>query len=537
MVNQESYWHRYGVYILFIIAVLPVLCLRDFTPANELRYVSIAHDALRDGNIFTFTNQGSYYSDKPPLYLWIVMGAYRLCGVDCMWLVGLFSLIPALFITEISIRLCGKALPVKMRPAARVMLLTSTLFLSMTFTLRMDMLMTLWILLAVRSMLNIYRNHGNLRAQQWLVGIYVFLALFTKGPMGVIIPLVGLIGFLITTGRIAQFGRYWGWRCWVPLIVLSLLWWGAAWLEGGNEYINALLFHQTVDRAVNAFHHKRPFYYYLINIWWCLAPWSLWVIAMLFRRIFGMRGVGSYSDTEDMYMSLFFLTFIILSCLSGKLPVYLLPIMPFAVIGAFMASQERSRGWERFLIALPGTALGLAGIAMAVGIWLPKIYQQLPTMIPLFSQICVALAGISLAIGMVAMFAKMYGNRKSLCGGVQSIGFAMMATLFFAGLAIPDFNYLVGLREVSERAKALDKEYNADKIYTMNISRAENIDVIMERPVTSTKNIDELKDKLEADKTAIVICPSKREIPDGIRYDVTLLETVHNKSIYYISPQ
>jgi len=45
-------------YILYLVAVLPVFIFRDFTPDNELRYLSIADEALRNGSVFTFTNHG-----------------------------------------------------------------------------------------------------------------------------------------------------------------------------------------------------------------------------------------------------------------------------------------------------------------------------------------------------------------------------------------------------------------------------------------------------------------------------------------------
>ena len=44
--------------LLYLAALLPVMILRDFTPSNELRYLSIADEAIANGNLFTFSNQG-----------------------------------------------------------------------------------------------------------------------------------------------------------------------------------------------------------------------------------------------------------------------------------------------------------------------------------------------------------------------------------------------------------------------------------------------------------------------------------------------
>lgn len=151
--KQSNPGYLPGLLCFVFIALLPVIIFRDFTPANELRYVSIASDALRDGHIFTFTNQGSFYADKPPLYLWILMGAYALCGVDCMWLVALFSLMPGLIICVLMDKMFGNDLTREKRLPAAMMTVTSVLYLSMMFTLRMDMLMTLWIVAATYCMI------------------------------------------------------------------------------------------------------------------------------------------------------------------------------------------------------------------------------------------------------------------------------------------------------------------------------------------------------------------------------------------------
>lgn len=78
------------------VLMLPLLVWRDFTPDNELRYLSIADEALRNGSLFAFSNHGVPYADKPPLYLWLLMACRWLCGGWKMWAVGLLSLIPTL---------------------------------------------------------------------------------------------------------------------------------------------------------------------------------------------------------------------------------------------------------------------------------------------------------------------------------------------------------------------------------------------------------------------------------------------------------
>ena len=56
------------LYLAVWVAFLPLLLLRDFSPGNELRYFSLAEDALREKTFFTFDLNGVAYADKPPLF-------------------------------------------------------------------------------------------------------------------------------------------------------------------------------------------------------------------------------------------------------------------------------------------------------------------------------------------------------------------------------------------------------------------------------------------------------------------------------------
>lgn len=111
--------------------------------------------------------------------------------------------------------------------------------------------------------------------------LLLFLALFTKGPLGIIIPLAGITLFLAMKRELRRWTEFFGFKTWAVVGGLSALWFFAVYLEGGADYLNNLLFHQTVDRAVNAFHHKRPLWYYCVAALYSLAPWTLLVISVI----------------------------------------------------------------------------------------------------------------------------------------------------------------------------------------------------------------------------------------------------------------
>lgn len=91
--------------------------------------------------------------------------------------------------------------------------------------LRMDMLMTFFIVLSLYTFFRMYKGIAAPR-ERWLLPVYIFMALFTKGPYGVMIPLASIAAFLAWKRELRMFGRYFGWRQLGILVLLCAIWWG-----------------------------------------------------------------------------------------------------------------------------------------------------------------------------------------------------------------------------------------------------------------------------------------------------------------------
>ena len=150
------------IYLVWFIALLPTMLLRDFTLMNELRYLSIVDEALRNGNIFTFTNQGVIYTDKPPLYFWLMMLGKALLGGHRMWFLSLLSFIPALVTLITMTKWIRKENGVNER-FPLLMLMTGGFFLVFTVYIRMDMLMVMFITLSLYTFYKIYKQEHRKR--------------------------------------------------------------------------------------------------------------------------------------------------------------------------------------------------------------------------------------------------------------------------------------------------------------------------------------------------------------------------------------
>ena len=208
-----------NIYLFVLLSILPAILFRDFTPSSELRYLSIADEAIREGHIFAFTNHGMPFTDKPPLYLWLIMIAKLIFGNYYMVVLSLFSVVPALVTSKTIGNWAEEEYGRVKGRLAEWMFFGNALVVVVMLTIRMDMIMVMFIVLAMRSFFKTFQGRGNIKRNMWLFPIYIFLATFTKGALGLIIPLAITVTFLIIKKRYNDIIRFWGLRTWATLIV------------------------------------------------------------------------------------------------------------------------------------------------------------------------------------------------------------------------------------------------------------------------------------------------------------------------------
>lgn len=472
--------------LIAIVAFLPIMILRDASVSNELRYLSIADEALRNGDIFTFTNNGEPYADKPPLYLWIVMLGKLIFGQHHMWFITLFSLIPALVTMRIMRNWLLTSCPLAdkgWRLTSQLMLLTCGLFLGLNVFARMDTLMTMFIVLALHTFFKMFQGKGNFKKQSLLFGLYTFLAIFTKGPVGILMPLLCPLVFLVYKREARTFFHYWNWRMAGLLVLLCGAWFLGVYLEDhGTSYLSNLLFHQTAGRAVDAFHHKKPFYFYLIQIWPNLAPYSLFIVGTL---VAGMLKHRLTTDTEHFWNASIWTTFIMLSLVSGKLGVYLAPIVPFFVfITVALMRKFPWNGWLAASLAIPALVYVLALPALVI----VANFTGLDYLGQVFFYIA---AGIFSVAG-IFIFYYLF-KQRSIRKAINTMGFSILLAAFAGGFSVPAINPYIGYRDVCQRAVELSEEKGLEHFHSLYLRRSENTDVFLGEKI---RQLDDRQDPI-----------------------------------------
>lgn len=494
-----------AVFLFTIICLIPEMLMRDFTPSNELRYLSIADEALAGGNFFAFFNHGAAYADKPPLYLWIVMLCKTLTGGHSVFALTLFSILPAFVIVWLMDRWVMSKASVSDRMAMAMMLLTCVMFLGTAVVIRMDMLMCMFIALALFTFWRMYelRIDGEpeggdavvYKKCSWLLPVWIFMALFTKGPVGLLVPPVSIAVFLIVKRKWRDIGNYLGLKTWGVIAALCAIWFTCVFFDGGMEYLDNLLFKQTMGRAVKAFTHSRPFWFYAVAILWCIAPYTFILVGSLVESVWPsgknkaeIPAESVRSDLEIFFLCIIGSTFVMLSSFSSKLPVYLVPMFPFVVyLFPLVSSRKGTRRWLVWAIAVPAAIMSLAALVsmlvlagiVNVNALVPELYEY-NFAFSGATKIAAALLFIGNLLALWFLFRRRQWNLP-----VFMMGASLLLMIYAASGVLVKANPYMGYREVCQDVP------EGTEVVTLFVHRPENMDVYLGRQIVDyEKNAD-----------------------------------------------
>ena len=375
--ERQAFWL---LLLLGLIILGAGMGLRDPWPADEPRFALVAKQMVESGQwLFPFRG-GEIYPDKPPLFMWAIALFYQLtgsmriafllpnllAGLGCLALV--FDLARRLWNPQTAFR-------------AGLLLLFTVQFTVQAKLAQIDALVTFTITLGLYGFMRFVLCGGEWR--------WYYLGWFAAG-LGVITKGVGFLAILVLipalwthnaeirrSGRDAWLKALAGPLCMllaIGLWLLPMLIAVASSHDGTYEaYRNNLLFRQTVTRYTNAWHHVKPFWYYLtevIPLFWLplslLLPWIIWQSRQALRQ--GDR-------TVILLVGYLLLMLCFFSFSPGKRGVYITPGTPaLALLAAPWLPMLLDRCWPRRLLQGLGWLLSGLFVLLAIALLMsPKL--------------------------------------------------------------------------------------------------------------------------------------------------------------------
>lgn len=492
MINPIQKWFLVDGRRLIAAALLALLGLCGLAFWNQLGglglmdkteglFVEIPRQMLLSGDWVTPRWNGNTFFDYPVWGYWMVALSFKLFGIT-EWAArvptALAATITVLALFAVVLRLSPTGEPLQNR-VARATLAGSLLTLSPGWigwarSSVTDIFLASAISLALFGFLLAYLAESNLRQRAFghaALAIFSGIAVMAKGPVGVLLPGLVIICFLLLKGQLFSQIRS---TPWLPMGALFLgvilPWYGAATQANGWEFLQRFIGYSNFQRFTSVIYsHPGPPWFYLPWLFLLLLPWSLFLPVALSRlhfwRLETWRKAASVADIPLFSGLWLFLILLFFSTAATKLAGYILPVLPAAALVVSLLFQPfqaevplgrgmRISGWIN---------AALFSIAAVMALVLPSLLQPSPDF-PLFNGYLIsALSPIVFCLALV-LFVVLFVLLLSSPGRLQLIwlpnALAMFSAIAFvipATIPIVDRERLKPVRELARIAGRLSE--------------------------------------------------------------------------------
>jgi 4-amino-4-deoxy-L-arabinose transferase len=345
--------------ILLFVVLIPLFALGVsnhglWTP-DEPRVAEIGREMALSGGWAVPVLNGRAFLEQPPLYYASIAGVFKIIGGASDGTARIPSAVFA-FATALTLFFLGKMLfgPRTGFFAAFIMATCGEYF-RVAHWVVVDSALTFFVVLSLACFMAAYISPSGVRRSAFYVLCYVSctLAFFTKGFIGVAIPAVAVLSFLVFDRNLKEILKMHLWLGIVIFLGMTLPWFLALWRQGGNEFLSAFFVHNHLERlAGGSTGHNQPFYYYLTEFPVGFLPWSILVVPTLYRAFRKQGDPGSSRGV--LFGTCWFISgFLLLSFASTKRILYLMPIFaPIALltsryIETTLTGERCLRGFEK----------------------------------------------------------------------------------------------------------------------------------------------------------------------------------------------
>ncbi len=360
----------WGAIALWTAATLLLIGLRPVLPTDEARALSVAWEMHLDGTWLLPHLNGVPYPEKPPLFAWLVNGAWELFGasdVAARLVTPILGLLAVLLTWALSLRLFPDR-DGRIHRAAPLVLVSFPLWLWWGSLSLYDLPLATTVLAAHVAALS-FAGGGSFG---WMLaaGLALGAGTLLKGPVVLVHVLPAWLAWAWWRSRPGIPARRW-WRG-VAVAVAIGTGVGASWALaaaalGGEAYADRLLFTATGARLGPNAAHAQPWWWYLPLIPAVLVPWvlrpSAWTALLRPRRscrrpgtLHGARFLAAWAAAS----------LLVLSTAVGKQPHYLIPVLPALAVAFAAGLPAGGRGRRADAWAAAVAFAAIAGVMLAL---------------------------------------------------------------------------------------------------------------------------------------------------------------------------
>lgn len=363
--ETRSRWLVPAIVLLSLLIFLPGLGQRDLWFPDEPDVAEPAISMFRTGDWVVPRHNDQPWADYPPMTYWLGAISSTIAGEPTPLALRMPIALMGALLIGLTACVALRSVGLWAGWIAGLVLLSSSHFVLQSTNFHPDMAFAL----AIAGGVTAY-GYGSLQTRVpaswgWRILGFALLgaAVLSKGPLGLLLPglVLGLWHLSAKQWRaIAEM---------VPLTFVALavsLPWYAAFADAiGAGTVWEEIYRQNFARFVaGARGHQQPPYYFLVNIWHNLLPWSFLIPIALVHAVRKRWDDGPHRLAVISFVT----SFVFLSIATTKREVYLLPVYPAIafLVGSYLDHAIRLGGK-----ALRWWAMATGALLVSLGLILP----------------------------------------------------------------------------------------------------------------------------------------------------------------------
>ena len=327
----------------------------SLTNPDEVFYAQTAKEMIQQRSWLTPYLFGVPQFEKPVLLYWFLRIAFILFGVSSFsarFFPAFFAatgVIAAYLLSRIGFKNEEKAF------ISSLILMSSGLYIGLARTVFTDMIFSVFILFSLLSFYWDYSRKNKAGPGILLFFIFSGLAVLTKGPLGILLPLLIVPAFLFIKKDIKVLSSKYTLLGILLFIALSLPWYIFIIRKYGSSLTREFFYNDHFRRLIEAEHRGNDrWYFYPFSMIGSMFPWSVYTLTAL---IFIFKDLRKKANPFYLFLiSWVSVVFLVFQFAHSKLVSYIFPLFPALAIitGDFIYEAALSKNRNRlfFIVSL-----------------------------------------------------------------------------------------------------------------------------------------------------------------------------------------
>jgi 4-amino-4-deoxy-L-arabinose transferase-like glycosyltransferase len=468
---------------------------------DEVIYTQVAREIVRSGDWITLHLFGHNWFIHPPFYMWLTALSSYVFGVN-EFNTRLWSALFAMGLVYVTYLLGKKMYKDGTGIIAGFIIAATLQYILQARMAIFDIPLVFFEMLAL--LFYFYWQEDKLQRYYYLFFLSMGLAVFMKGPIGILLPLLVLTPFLLVTGRLTVLFNL----KFLPGLIITYLvggtWYTAEVMIHGKTFVDSVFGFYLIGRYLTTIEqHYGPWYFYVPVLIIGFIPWISFLPYSISNQ-WKKRGDG-YNLFSMLWMAIVFLFF---SIAGTKLPGYLMPFYPIAAISVAKMLQDNFSGEDSGLPTLVSRAyktLAIFSIGLLVVAALLKVFE-FPDM---YDRILANVVAMLIIVGIGGIISSLwFFKRRDSAAPIAVLVVTMLVfSMYTASYTMKTLDYFKPMKAISQK---INSQYAGNEtIIGYKVLNKGSFMFYLDKPVIWIGNIFDLREQLKHPGKILLITNAK----------------------------